>query len=440
MYIIIGAKAEEHNWQRLLSVMEAAEKDTPEVQEHYSQILAALAQDETVATAISLPKDKDLLTELKSTKQKGNKLVWLGVPFSDNPKLAEVLSSEFGKADFLLLYQKPELTIARMLEQGSTCEQALNQWLSAAQLFINLHRHHRQNSYVLDIDSAIQSPGELFNLCKQRYGLSGSSEPFVSACREATTETPGTLHALIAKQLLQQTEQAELLSTEIYASTSPLSNDSEDQEPCLDLDLLLQQQAQLITEKQEIAEENELLILQLHQIQEELESYYLQTQDLQKQKVRQKEQEKQTQKKVNRLKGELKQTQKEVSQALQKSGLTQTELASIQQTLSYRLARPLINWQKDFIASKLKRRNLQLIESSDYFDPDWYLENYSDVKQASISPALHYLLYGGFEGRDPGPSFSSHTYLQRHPDVAGSGINPLVHYLRHGEKEGRKLS
>ncbi|MEQ9566359.1 MAG: hypothetical protein RLN85_11195, partial [Pseudomonadales bacterium] len=371
----------------------------------------------------------------------------LGVPFSNNPKLAEVLSSEFGKADFLLLYQKPELTIARMLEQGSTCEQALDQWLSAAQLFINLHRHHRQNSHVLDIDSAIESPDEFFNTCKQRYGLSGSAEAFVAACGEATTETPDTLHVLVAKQLLQQTEQAEALISEISASTLPLANDSADEELGLDLDSLLKQQKQLSTEKQEIAEENELLILQLHQIQEELESYYLQNQDLQQEKSRletllaaETEQAKQAKAKINQIQKELKHAQQEVRQALQRSGLTQTELASIQQTLSYRLARPLINWQKGITASRLQRRNLQLIESSDYFDPAWYLENYPDVKQASISPATHYLLYGGFEGRDPGPRFSSDAYLQRHPDVAGSGINPLVHYLRHGEKEGRKPS
>ncbi len=446
MYIIIGAKAEEHDWQKLLSVMETAEKNTLEAHEHYGQILVALAQDKTVATAISLPKDKDLLTELKSTKQGGNKRLLLGVPFSHNPKLLEVLSSEFGEAGFLLLYQKPELAIARMLEQGRTCEQAINQWLSTAQLFINLHRHHRQNSHVLDIDSSIQSSDEFFSLCKQRYDLSGSSEPLVATFGEPTTETPDTLHVLVAKQLLQQSEQAELLISEISASTSPLANDNTDEEPGLNLDSVLQQQAQLSTEKQEIAEENELLILQLHQVQEELENYYLQSQDLQKEKYRletrvaaEAEKVKQAKRKTAQTQSELKQAQQEVSRVLQKSGLTKAELTTIQQTLSYRLARPLINWQKGITTSRLQRRNLELIESSDYFDSAWYLEHYSDVKDASISPALHYLLYGGFEGRNPGPKFSSQAYLQRHPDVAGSGINPLVHYLRHGEKEGRNL-
>ena len=55
----------------------------------------------------------------------------------------------------------------------------------------------------------------------------------------------------------------------------------------------------------------------------------------------------------------------------------------------------------------------------------------------SANPARHYLLMGGFEGRNPGPGFDSAYYLQHNPDVVESGINPLVHYLKFGEKEQR---
>ena len=83
------------------------------------------------------------------------------------------------------------------------------------------------------------------------------------------------------------------------------------------------------------------------------------------------------------------------------------------------------------------KRNLRLIRSSTLFDPAWYLKNNPDVATARVDPLTHYLQYGGFEGRDPGPGFSSGGYLDTYKDVKQSGMNPLVHYLRYGMKEGR---
>ena len=54
--------------------------------------------------------------------------------------------------------------------------------------------------------------------------------------------------------------------------------------------------------------------------------------------------------------------------------------------------------------------------------------------------ALHYVLYGGFEGRDPSPMFSSQAYLDAYPDVRTVKMNPLVHYMQKGRYENRSIS
>jgi SAM-dependent methyltransferase len=54
-----------------------------------------------------------------------------------------------------------------------------------------------------------------------------------------------------------------------------------------------------------------------------------------------------------------------------------------------------------------------------------------------MDPFLHYLGHGGYEGRDPGPTFSSSWYLRAYPDVKNAGTNPLIHYIRYGQREGR---
>jgi glycosyltransferase involved in cell wall biosynthesis len=82
------------------------------------------------------------------------------------------------------------------------------------------------------------------------------------------------------------------------------------------------------------------------------------------------------------------------------------------------------------------RQNYALLRGSGLFDEAWYLSKNPDVVQAKVDPLLHYLRYGGFEGRDPGPDFSSAWYLDTYQDVKKAGFNPMVHYLKYGRQEG----
>ncbi len=83
------------------------------------------------------------------------------------------------------------------------------------------------------------------------------------------------------------------------------------------------------------------------------------------------------------------------------------------------------------------KRDFNLLESSGFFDPEWYLANNPDVAATKINPIDHYLLHGGFEGRDPSQHFCSAWYLNTYTDVKQAGMNPLVHYLLYGKNEGR---
>tara|TARA_R110002020_G_scaffold365196_1_gene577437 strand:+ start:620 stop:1216 length:597 start_codon:yes stop_codon:yes gene_type:complete len=84
---------------------------------------------------------------------------------------------------------------------------------------------------------------------------------------------------------------------------------------------------------------------------------------------------------------------------------------------------------------------IQTVRDSEFFDAQWYLETYPDIKDSGYAedPAMHYLLFGGFEGRHPGPLFNSIAYYLESPDVYQNQLNPLVHYLLFGREEGRKI-
>jgi len=81
---------------------------------------------------------------------------------------------------------------------------------------------------------------------------------------------------------------------------------------------------------------------------------------------------------------------------------------------------------------------MRAVATSDLFDAAWYLQRYPDVAATGLDPALHYVLFGAAEHRNPGPGFDAAWYLQRYPDIAAGGINPLLHYIEYGAAEGRE--
>ena len=85
------------------------------------------------------------------------------------------------------------------------------------------------------------------------------------------------------------------------------------------------------------------------------------------------------------------------------------------------------------------RNYKDLLLNSGLFDTEYYLRLNPDVRNARVDPVVHYLDFGGAEGRNPSPKFDSNWYLNRYPDVKNAKINPLLHYLRYGRQEGRTI-
>jgi hypothetical protein len=100
------------------------------------------------------------------------------------------------------------------------------------------------------------------------------------------------------------------------------------------------------------------------------------------------------------------------------------------------LAHPLGRLAPGFARRILNARDRRDIQGS--VDANWYRRTYPDVAATALDPADHYVQCGVFEGRNPGPGFSTVDYLLSHPDVVAAGINPLLHYARFGAAERRK--
>jgi lipopolysaccharide biosynthesis protein len=98
------------------------------------------------------------------------------------------------------------------------------------------------------------------------------------------------------------------------------------------------------------------------------------------------------------------------------------------------------SWRSRLLrSSSANGEALKAIHDSVFFDERYYLETNPDVRERGLDAASHYLVFGGTEGRDPGPYFSTAAYLKRHSDVADAGLNPLLHYETNGRRENRGL-
>ena len=98
----------------------------------------------------------------------------------------------------------------------------------------------------------------------------------------------------------------------------------------------------------------------------------------------------------------------------------------------YSLGALALIWYRSIVGGKRLARDLDAL-----FDADYYRESNPDVAASRWPPRVHYLLFGGPEGRNPHPLFDVSYYLSRYPDVRKSRINPLFHYVLFGAAEGR---
>lgn len=89
-----------------------------------------------------------------------------------------------------------------------------------------------------------------------------------------------------------------------------------------------------------------------------------------------------------------------------------------------------------------------MLDAPRLFDERDYRTAYPDVAAAAnrfeTTPFEHFLRFGQFEGRNPGPFFNTEFYLERNSDVAAAvqrgEIAPIDHFVRFGQFEGRTSS
>ena len=92
---------------------------------------------------------------------------------------------------------------------------------------------------------------------------------------------------------------------------------------------------------------------------------------------------------------------------------------------------------KGIFAAATNIKAIKEIRRNGGFDVLYYCAKNTDVIQKSIDPLLHFMWFGGYEGRNPSVEFDVRRYQNFYDDVKSSGVNPYAHYLLFGKNEGR---
>lgn len=111
----------------------------------------------------------------------------------------------------------------------------------------------------------------------------------------------------------------------------------------------------------------------------------------------------------------------------------QNQLDAFKSSLSWKATAPLRifdspNKKAEKTLTEKQKNELKIIQNSTLFDEKFYLKQYPDVANSGLLPALHYLLYGAKEGRNPSSKFSPETYLTQNPTYNPTNQNPIVHF------------
>lgn len=202
----------------------------------------------------------------------------------------------------LLLHTRPELAVAQAIAEGASPNEALAQWITAAQALLEVLRANRSQCLMVEVHSALKAPAQLLDWLRNNrpsWLTLPTGAPTVVA---DAVELPDERHLLLATQLVAQSAKVQPLLAPLEASTVPLvagqytvpmvnieelqqrwQSESQELESLRQAQSTGQSSASDQAERSRLEKQNKDTLNQLFKVQEELEKYHLQTRELKEQ-------------------------------------------------------------------------------------------------------------------------------------------------------------
>lgn len=319
----------------------------------------------------------------------------------------EALAKE-ADVESLLIYEDPVAHIASRIADGADLSVAAEDWLTASARLLEAANSGSKTIRLLNAADIVHSPKAFVYYCATHFGVDVDLQ---------ATAAPA-LESVIAAHFVASSDDVRMLNEELMARADAFG-DLELQklaigEAALDKLRLLTEQA---GELDELRHQSALVSEQLRLVQYKVESYYKMSQHVD------------SKAELTRVSAELESARHEVN--------------ALRQSTSWRISAPVRLLSRT--GKRLKslrglfaeRQQVAILRKSPLFDAHWYQNKYPDIATSRLDPAVHFIRFGGREGRSPSPKFNSANYLKSNPDVSVAGINPLIHYIQYGQNEAR---
>lgn len=320
------------------------------------------------------------------------------------------------EATGLLIYEDPIAYVAGRLADGESLHIAAEDWREASTRLLNAAEACAERPVMVNAADIAHAPEAFAYYCETHFGVE----------LDVHAVSAPALERMIAGDYVRKRGDIWALAEELDVR-SEVIGDREKETRALAEDA--QEVFQELREKAERVPDLEadlgLVTEQLHHVQYKAEIYYRDA-------------------KRGMPKAGLSDTDKmELARLSAEVEHARHEVSALRQSTSWRLTAPVrlasrglrkLTGLRRLLA---ERRHAALLKSSPLFDADWYRREYPDVAASRLDPAVHFVRFGGSEGRSSSPKFNAANYLKANPDVAVAGINPLVHYIQYGQAEAR---
>lgn len=417
----------------LLTELKRFQNEQEEQQERTRQLQEKLQKLQAEKQQLSQQQDKEA-AELKKqcadlqkiNEQLSKDKVEFEKQFADTQKTNEQLSKDKAQLDKHFAEIQKQLQDSKSLEEENEL------------LLLQLHQVQEElETTFLNAQANEKYLKEVQSQLKQSQEQAQEQNNIISEQKHLLTELRAKKAELtdIRKQLSKENTQ---LRQQLETSSRPEELEQQIQQLQQDKQLLEQQVSEIAEQKSILAESLEgfqqpedvsisELRAQLQQFQEE---HHNQQQTLRQQQKLIHEQ-RQLLSELRAKKAELadirKQLSKENTQLRQQLGIQPQiiETSALPNTTHLAVSYETSSEANDFPLDDYQA----LLEGSPLFDADYYLDSYPDVAESGINPALHYLLFGAREERNPSLHFNTKSYLLQYPELVDSNINPLIHHL-----------
>jgi len=130
----------------------------------------------------------------------------------------------------------------------------------------------------------------------------------------------------------------------------------------------------------------------------------------------------------------------ETNLAIARNRLARRPSENVKASIEVKASDSTHEYKKKRRAHKYTNDDIDLVRSSDYFDPQWYITNYCDnlLLAEGFDPVIDFLDRCIDELLNPSQSFDTKYYLETYPDIKKHKLIPLLHFLKSGKKEGRR--